>query len=321
MSVVVPAYQSERYIGEAVRSALAQTVTAIEVIVIDDGSTDATAAIVERLAASDSRIRIVRQARGGVSAARNRGLAEARGRWVALLDADDVWLPARLERQLNFLTANPDVAVLGCYGWHIGPDGRRTGVFEVGPRDREHFAHLRNRGDVIFLLVSSVLMDREVARRLGGFREAYRVGQDIELWTRLADHNLILVLPERLVGYRMHEATNSMQQFFTQKETVLLVARNAVLRRTGRDEISLDELRATLRAEPLTARLRRQRVWRGHFWYRKAGLRLAAGDRLGAIWLIGAFALAPEEVVNRLRRQVLPYARSLLARGRRKAGA
>ena len=316
VSVLVPAYQAERYLEEALRSALAQTVSGIEVIVIDDGSTDATAAIAERLAASDNRVRLIRQPNRGHPAARNRGLAEARGRWAALLDHDDIWLPTRLERQLAFLERNRDVAVLGTYGWHIGPDGRRTGVFDVGPRSREQFAQLRDEGATIYLLGSSTLMDVAVVRGVGGFREDYRAAEDVELWTRVADNHVVLVLPERLVEYRMHGSSISMQRFFVQKEEQVLIARNAHRRRSGREEMSMDELRRLLRSEPLAARLARGREWRSQFWYREAGLRLAAGDARGAIWLTAAFLLAPEIVLGRLRRQVLPFARTFLAGGR-----
>ncbi len=321
VSVLVAAYQSERYLEESLRSALAQTVSAIEIIVIDDGSTDATAAIVERVSASDNRVRLIRQPNRGHPAARNRGLAEARGRWAALLDHDDIWLPTRLERQLAFLESNRDVAVLGTYGWHIGPDGRRTGVFDVGPRSREQFAELRDQGYVIYLLASSTLMDVAVVRGVGGFRESYRAAEDVELWTRVADNHVVMALPERLVEYRMLDSSVSMQRFFVQKEEQLLIARNAVLRRGGREEISLDELRSRLRREPLVARVARRREWRSQFWYRRAGLRLAAGDARGALWLTVAFVLAPEIVLGRLRRQVLPFARTFLAGGRRERRA
>jgi glycosyltransferase involved in cell wall biosynthesis len=316
VSVLVPAHQAERYLEETLRSALAQTVSAIEIIVIDDGSTDATTAIAERLAATDNRVRLIRQPNRGVAAARNRGLAEARGRWAALLDHDDIWLPTRLERQLAFLERNRDVAVLGTYGWHIGPDGRRTGVFDVGPRSREQFAQLRDEGAVIYLLASSALMDIAVVHGVGGFREDYQPAEDVDLWTRVADNHVVLVLPERLVEYRVHYSSVSMQHFFVQKEQQVRIARNAGLRRSGRREMSLDELRRRLRSEPLAARLARGREWRSQFWYRKAGLRLAAGDARGALWLTAAFVLAPEIVLGRLRRQVLPLARAFRARRR-----
>ena len=311
VSIIVPAYQGERYIEEALRSALDGTVRDIEVIVVDDGSTDATAAIAERLAAEDDRVRFVRQAHRGASAARNTALAIARGRWAALLDEDDVWLPRRLERQLAFLAGNPDVAVLGSYGWHIGPTGRRTGVFAAGPRSREELIALRARNEVIFLLAPSAIMDLEVIRALGGFREDYRSANDVELWTRVADAHVVLALPELLVCYRVHEDATSIRRFFEQQELLLLIARNAGLRRAGRPEVDVAELRRELHAEPLVRRVARQRDVRCRYWYRQAGTRLAAGDPRGVIWLAAATAIAPEIVLGRLRRQVVPFVRTI----------
>lgn len=132
----------------------------------------------------------------------------------------------------------------------------------------------------------------------------------------MADDHVVLVLPERLVEFRMHQSSNSTQRFFVQKEETLLIARNADLRGRGREEMSLDELRRLMPREPLAARLARGREWRSQFWYRKAGLRLAAGDARGTLWLTAAFVLAPGIVLGRLPRQVLPFARTFRA-GRR----
>ena len=134
--------------------------------------------IIERLAAEDDRVRLVRQANRGPSAARNTALAIARGRWAALLDQDDVWLPMKLERQLAFLAAHPGVAVLGTYGWHIGPTGRRTGVFAAGPQSREELIRLRARNEVVFLLAPSAIMD------LGGDPRRGRVPGGLSLRQR-----------------------------------------------------------------------------------------------------------------------------------------
>jgi len=307
VSVIVPTHNGEAYLEEALRSALDGTVRDIEIIVVDDGSTDSTAVIADRLATADARITVIRQAHAGASAARNRALAVARGRWAALLDQDDVWLPTRLERQLAFLAHNPDVAVLGTHGWHIGPSGRRLGVFAAGPLSREQLARLRARDEVIFLLAPSALMDLAVIRTLGGFRVDYRSANDVELWTRVADDHVVLAIPERLVCYRVHGGATSLRRFFEQQELLLLIERNAGLRRAGQLEIDLPQLRRELRHQPFRKRLVRQRDVRCRFWYRQAGTFLAAGDARGVLWLAAAFVTAPEIVLGRFRRQLLPF--------------
>jgi teichuronic acid biosynthesis glycosyltransferase TuaG len=103
VSIVTPAYRAARFIGETIRSVQAQTYRDFEMLIVDDCSPDDTAAVVERVAAGDSRIRLLRQStNSGPAAARNRALAESRGRWIAFLDSDDLWLPRKLERQLEF---------------------------------------------------------------------------------------------------------------------------------------------------------------------------------------------------------------------------
>src|SRR5262245_59273659 len=116
VSVIIAAYNAERYIRTTCLSVLNQTYSAIEIIVIDDGSTDRTAAIVQALADADPRIRLVRQANRGTAAARNRAIAEARGEFIAPVDADDLWHPTKLERQVRRLQAcGADTGMVYCW--------------------------------------------------------------------------------------------------------------------------------------------------------------------------------------------------------------
>jgi glycosyltransferase involved in cell wall biosynthesis len=307
VTVLIPAYQVERYIDEALASARAQTVRDLEIIVVDDGSTDETAAIVARHAALDPRVRFICQDHAGISAARNRGLAEARAPWVALLDADDVAVPGRLERQLAFLDANPDVAVLGAYGWHIGRGGRRMGVFEAGPTTRAAAMEMRKHDEVVYLLASSVILDREVIMQLGGFRKTFATAGDVELWTRVLDGHLVLALPEHLVMYRIHPTSISSGRFFEQQQLTMLISRNAGRRRAGLPEIDVAQLQAELRAQPFLHRAWRRRRWQSRYWYRRAGGILADRDPHGVLWLVAAFLIGPDVVIGRLHRQVVPF--------------
>src|SRR5262245_4518179 len=100
-SVIIPAYNAERFLRQAVESALAQSYPNVEVLVIDDGSTDGTRQLADELAKADGRLRVITQQNAGVGAARNRGIAEARGKYIAPLDADDFWYPEKLARQVG----------------------------------------------------------------------------------------------------------------------------------------------------------------------------------------------------------------------------
>ena len=180
VSVVISAYNVADYIDAAIESALGQTYPAIEVIVVNDGSTDDTAAIIERYR---SDVVVIDQANGGPSAARNAGLAVASGSIIGLLDGDDVWLPERVERLTGLLDARPDIGMVTSDSWVMDdftpttrrsyPD-RRKRPFPASEDDQiEEIARFN------FLFIS-VLFRRELIDRCGTFTEGTRRGADIE---------------------------------------------------------------------------------------------------------------------------------------------
>lgn len=205
VSIITPAYNAERFIGETIDSALAQTYSNWELIVVDDGSTDGTVALVESY--GDPRIRIVDGGGSGLpAAARNRGFAEARGDYVALLDHDDVWRPTKLQRQIDVMLARPEVGLV-----HTAADLLRAGELETpGPdqeamREDDTLARLLNRN---FVFASSVLIRRKLIEEFGGQDEdpALRATPDYEHWLRLAPHTVFAYVPDSLLVYRLHES-------------------------------------------------------------------------------------------------------------------
>jgi len=198
VSVVIPTLDRCAFTAEAVASVLDQTVSDLELVVVDDGSTDGTAAHLER-SFSDPRLQILRQENRGVSAARNRGARATRGPWLAFLDSDDLWLPAKLERQLDLL--RPPEPAPACYTeevWH------RRGRW-ANPRK----VHAKHDGWIFphcvplcIVSPSSVLLRREVFDELGGFDESLPACEDYELWLRLAARYPVRLLPERLIVKR-----------------------------------------------------------------------------------------------------------------------
>src|SRR4051794_31718718 len=120
VSIVTPAYNAEGYLAETIRSAQAQTFSNFEMLIVDDGSTDATAAIAREFAARDPRIRVLRQANAGISGARTTALAAAAAPVLALLDSDDLWFPDYLEEQLRLLAAAPSAGVISANAVNLG---------------------------------------------------------------------------------------------------------------------------------------------------------------------------------------------------------
>jgi glycosyltransferase involved in cell wall biosynthesis len=304
--VLLCTYNGERYIDEALRSIQEQRLTDIEILVVDDGSTDQTGEILARHAAEDTRIRVERIDHRGVASARNHGLELARSRWVAMMDDDDIALPERLERQLAYLDAHPGLAALGTWAWHIGPRGRRSSVSDVGPVSTHELDRIRSEGKAVYLITPTVVLDRDAARAIGGFRPWVFPAGDIDLWTRLADTGTVLVLPERLLLYRVHRSSISSSRLGQQMDMFLLIEENARRRRAGRPELGVAEFQALLRTQSRWRRMQRARIWRARYQYRVAGALLADRDPRGLLWLAGSVLLAPSVVLGRLRRQLIP---------------
>jgi glycosyltransferase involved in cell wall biosynthesis len=205
ISVVIPAYNSAPFIAEAIESVLAQTVPPDEIIVVDDGSTDRTADVLQRFG---SRVQLLRQANKGPSIARNVGAAAARGAWLAFIDADDTWLPTKLQRQLE-IASSENVKMVYTDRFNVGNKGALPDVQSQVQRlyRGDVFLDLLQEGNHISL--SSVLIDTELFRTLGGFADHIRSGEDWDLWIRLAERHRIGVVDEPLLRYRFHDTMSS----------------------------------------------------------------------------------------------------------------
>ncbi len=199
VSAVIPNFNYGRYLGQAIDSALGQTYPAVEVLVVDDGSTDESERVARRYG---ERIRWIRQAHQGVSAARNRGIEESRGAFVAFLDSDDRWHPEKLAKQVARMD-RPDVGLVCCGLRYLDADGR---VLRVDiPRQRGRLLR-----DIALLRWthgpggSSALVRRACFDRAGLFDPALSTSADWDLWRRIACHDAFDAVPEALVDYRQH---------------------------------------------------------------------------------------------------------------------
>ncbi|MFL5906775.1 MAG: glycosyltransferase family 2 protein [Solirubrobacterales bacterium] len=200
VSVVIPTYNSARYLVEAVRSVLAQTFEDLEVIVVDDGSTDDTASVIDGI---DPRVRYVRQENSGVSVARNNGVAESSARYVAFLDADDTWVPEKLTKQVEALRANPGYRL--CYTAFTVTDSELKPIEVRRPRQRgTALETLLLHGNFVGGGSSTVLCEREVFTKAGGFDPSLSQCADWDMSVRLAALTDFLYLDEALVNYRQH---------------------------------------------------------------------------------------------------------------------
>jgi len=208
VSVIIPTYNRAALVTEALASVLAQTWPDFEVLVVDDGSTDAT---LSALASFPGQVMVLtRQERGGVSAARNLGAAAAAGDWLAFLDSDDLWLPEKLSRQVAYMQAHPELCIC-----QTGEIWIRNGVRVNAPLACRQVA-----GDIFLpslrrclVSPSAVMLCRRLFEELGGFDEGLPAAEDYDLWLRIAWRHPVGLMPEPLVIKRGGHADQLSRQW------------------------------------------------------------------------------------------------------------
>jgi len=202
VSAIIPVYNCERYVGDAVESILAQTFPAHEIIVVDDGSSDATRQALDRFGAS---IIYVRQKNAGEPAARNTGMRRATGEFIAFLDADDLWLPDKLQAQMDLFAAHPKYSLV--YTDMMTFNDQGILVESVRASRRRTY-----RGGRVFPQLfqetlfgsGSVVFRKSCLDTVGGFDESFFVGSDYEMWLRMARHFEFGYVDKPLLRYRQH---------------------------------------------------------------------------------------------------------------------
>jgi GT2 family glycosyltransferase len=222
VAFLVPMYQSEKTIQGCLNSMLSQTVTAFEILVVDDGSTDASASIVDEMARRDTRIRLVKMpSNGGVARSLNAGLRETNAEFIARLDADDEAHPSRLEKQLEFMAATPEVSVCGSFVAYMGATAAQDRIVEVPVRDDEIKTELQNSLHCPFFH-PSVMFRRAAVVDAGGYREIFHNSEDYDLWLRLSQKSKFYNLPTPLTRYRLSTSGATLRRLKQQRLYALL---------------------------------------------------------------------------------------------------
>jgi glycosyltransferase involved in cell wall biosynthesis len=220
VSVVMSVFNGQRYLAQAVQSLLGQTFTDFELIVIDDGSTDETPNLLERLAAKDARIRVVSHENCGLTRSLNKGIRLGKGEFIARMDADDVSLPDRLARQVEFMEARPEVVAAGGQILVIDEDDDPI-AFGANPEEHDELVAMIRRGATP-IVHPTAMVRADALRRVGGYDERFRVAQDFDLWLRLSEIGELANLSQVLLVYRSHERSVTGRSRDLQREAVLL---------------------------------------------------------------------------------------------------
>lgn len=208
VSVIVPAFNAGATLGQTLQSVAGQSYSNIEVVIVNDGSTDRTEEIAASYCREDGRARVVTQQNCGLPAARNAGIVRSTGDWIAPVDADDIWHPTKIEKQVRLALAQAEApAFVYCWFRHIDGSNRVVGSgprVQLNGRAFAQLAYLNAVGNG-----SSLLISREVLNRTGLYDEGLRACEDVEFQLRLARNAPIGCVPEHLVGYRIHQGNMS----------------------------------------------------------------------------------------------------------------
>jgi len=231
-SVLMPVYNGEAYLAEAIESVLGQTEKNIEVVAIDDGSTDSSRAILRRFALQDPRVRVFEEKHRGLVPALNRGLEVARGKYICRLDADDIAMPDRVEIQVRFLDAHEDYVLVGGQATVIGQAGETIGTREQPFSHDEIEAALRS---YCCLTHSAVTFRRAEVLSAGGYDSLFNPAEDYDLWVRLAVNYRLGNLPDFVCQYRVHGNQVCSSSIF--KQSFMAMCIRAAFRGASRETI------------------------------------------------------------------------------------
>jgi glycosyltransferase involved in cell wall biosynthesis len=231
VSVIMSVYNGEKYLREAIDSILNQTFKDFEFLIIDDGSTDSSAEIVHSYC--DPRIRVFKQENKGLTKSLNIGLKLANGEYIARQDADDISLPFRLEKQVEFLDKQTDVVLVSSNIEFMDDRGE-----SLGKSDRATDSDLIAWYLLFYNQIgghSQVMFRNQPVMKLGGYSEALRCTQDYELWVRLAKSHEIAILPDVLVRWRKHDDNISVKNRDEQKSYGIAISSKRLAELTGRE--------------------------------------------------------------------------------------
>jgi glycosyltransferase involved in cell wall biosynthesis len=229
VTVLMPVYNAQRYLAGALESILGQTFADFQFLIIDDGSTDNSLAILRRYARHDVRMRLISRENRGLVATLNEGIALARGEYIARMDADDIALPRRLEFQVWHMDANPDVVCLGGYYDLIDYRGRLLTTMRP-PTDHAGIEKEMLAGHTP-ICHPSAMVRREAIAKAGAYDPSMMLAEDLDLWLRLGEIGTLANLPMSLVRYRLHGQSVSERAGLIQRQTARQACERAWRRR------------------------------------------------------------------------------------------
>ncbi|MBB5318578.1 glycosyltransferase family 2 protein [Tunturibacter empetritectus] len=271
LSVVMPLYNAEAFLHDAIASVLRQTWTDFELIVVDDGSTDGSLALAESLAQTDGRVKVFSQRNVGTASTLNRAIELASSEWVFLMHSDDIMHANRLERQLAFLHDHPELAVASSLVRHIDKSGRVIGHDNSFLFTHKEIETRIRHNKLIGFNHPAVALRKSIVQSAGGYRQEFWPAEDIDLWNRLAEQgHKILVQPEILLDYRIHDGSASISRARLTRIKMRWLKDSMLRRRRDEPELTWEQFLAFNRKSPFLKRINEDRVDFAQIFYKAA---------------------------------------------------
>ena len=303
VSVILPVYNQEKYIGETLTSILNQSFSDFELMVLDDGSTDKSAQIIREFAAKDKRIHAYFESNSGKSDSTNSLVNRAKGEWCIFLDADDVMLPNRIEKQVAFHLSNPGVHASSAYCQYINEKGNMFGVQRYSsPSNRFENKHAIPDDEFITCSYTALMVAKNIFIQVGGLLKKYEPCEDFEFFNRFADNGFVLsIIPEILMKYRIHPTAITVRKPVHVLNMINFVQHCLRLRRLGEEEISFEAFLAIQEGKSWWNKINQRRFNYAMIFFRSAGLAMLSKNYITFLWqIIASSVLSPLYVLKKI---------------------
>jgi glycosyltransferase involved in cell wall biosynthesis len=305
VSILLPAYNAQKYLRKSIESILSQTCKDFELILIDDGSTDDTLNIMQEYANKDKRIIIDSHANIGMGESLNKALKSTIFDLIIRMDADDIMHDNRIEKQLNFMKNNTDITVASCLAYYINENNRKIGRTFSDLKSINDAKKYYKNNDPIGILHPGVIFRKKDIMDIGGYRSQFWPAEDIDLWNRLLENGKnIVVMQEFLMRYRIHGDSIITSKFKQSRLKFEWVRECMWFRRAGKDEITLKEFLQMQKNLPLSTKINKFRKNHAKLFYRNSGFDYASNKLFRFLYkLLLAFILQPPYVIKKLIKQ------------------
>ena len=302
VSVILPVFNQEKYLEETIQSILRQSFTDFELLIVDDGSTDDSARIIRRFQQEDNRVFAFFEKNVGKSKATNYLVGKATGKWCVFLDADDVMLPQRIEKQVAFHEANPQIDASSSHCYYINENGNMFGTQRYsGLSTVAQYQQAISR-EFITCAYTALMVSKKVYIAAGGLNPKYEPCEDFEFFNRLGERGFILlVIPDVLMKYRIHPAAVTVRKPLLVLDTINFVKHCIRRRRSGIPEIGFAAFKKIQDDYSWWTKINQRRFNYSMIYFRSAGFSMLSKNyRAFTLQIMASLVLSPPYVVKKV---------------------